>query len=36
MLAYVEGVGLVGPGLTSWQASRAMLQYPAAALCTEL
>ena len=25
MLAYVEGVGLVGPGLTSWQASRAML-----------
>lgn len=25
MRAYVEGVGLVGPGLTSWQASRAML-----------
>jgi hypothetical protein len=25
MRAYVEGVGLVGPGLTSWQASRALL-----------
>jgi hypothetical protein len=25
MLAFVEGVGLVGPGLRGWQASRAML-----------
>ena len=25
MLAYVEGVGLAGPGLRGWQASRAML-----------
>jgi hypothetical protein len=25
MLAFVEGLGLVGPGLRGWQASRAML-----------
>ena len=24
MLAFVEGVGLVGPGLRGWQASRAI------------
>jgi hypothetical protein len=39
MRAFVEGIGLVGPGLQGWQASRAMLAgeqaYSSAPICVE-